>query len=116
MDHRRVAHFDADDADEEAWSLFHSAKHVGANFQEMRETIGYTEAQRRCLQFLADQGLLASANVEAILKFRDRVLEKFNGLVDAELAVLTCFSPDANEKKEGANFAPALAMSTQPLT
>jgi len=59
---------------------------------------------------------LASANVEAMLKFRDRVLEKFNGLVDAELAVLTCFSPDANEKKEGANFAPALAMSTQPLT
>ncbi len=88
LDHRKAQHFEEDDPQEEAEELFRSAKRVGANFQEMRETIGYTEAQRRCLQFLADQGLLASGNVEAMLSFRDRVLEKFNNLVDAELAVL----------------------------
>jgi hypothetical protein len=81
-------HFALPDASEEANALFIVAKSDHCDFEAMREVIGYTQNERECLQFLANQGVLAGRNVEEMLNFRDRVLEKFNSLVDIELSVL----------------------------
>jgi len=95
VDHRKVEHFDPDDSvDEEAKALFKLYENDECDADEIRELIRVSEGERHCLEFLAQAGMLASANVEAMLSFRDRVLGKFNNLVDAELAVLTC--PDSS--------------------
>jgi hypothetical protein len=57
----------------------------GFSEQEIRKLIGYSEGEKRCLQFLASQGLLASAHVANVLSFRDRVLAEFDKLLDAEI-------------------------------
>ncbi len=68
-----------------------------------RELISYTQEEKRCLESLASMGLLATANVEPMLRFRDNVLQRFNNLVDAEMLVACHDSPDANEKNDEAN-------------
>jgi len=88
LDRRKIQHFDGDDPAEEAAALIRLLENGQCDADEIRELIAISESERQCLQFLADQGMLASVNVEATVKFRDRVLEKFNNLVDAEMAVL----------------------------
>jgi hypothetical protein len=86
VDRRFASHWEPDNPDEEARALFAMAKQTGA-FEDMREVIGYTESEKRCLEFLASAGMLADTNLEAMLKFRDDVLHKFDSLVDAEMLV-----------------------------
>ncbi len=84
-----------DDAAEEAAALFTVAKSED-DFEGMRETIAYSENQKRCLQILCDAGMLASNYVQDVLSYRDRILERFNSLVNVELQVLV----ESYEKKE----------------
>jgi transposase-like protein len=83
----RVEHSESVSPKDEAVFLFHVAKRSGNDFEAMRKTIGYTEGEKKCLEFLSAQGMLASG-YEAMLKFRDDVLQKFNNLVDTELSVM----------------------------
>jgi hypothetical protein len=51
----------------------------------------HSRAQRiraREMQFLAEAGMLASSHAEEVLRSRDRALEPFTNLVDAELEVM----------------------------
>jgi hypothetical protein len=77
-----------DDAAEEAAALVKLVEQGDCNPREIRELIGYSDAERRCLEFLASQGMLASAQVTAVLSFRDRVMEQFNHLIDSEVYVM----------------------------
>jgi hypothetical protein len=99
------------DANEEASVLLAVAKSEG-DFEAMRQTIAYSESQKRCLQILCDSGMLASAYVTEVLSFRDRVLEKFNCLVNIELQMLV----ESYEKKEAANSLPQIAPAKTCLT
>ncbi len=94
VDHRRISHFEEVTPEQEAKFLYHYAKRTDS-IERVREDIGYTESEKRCLQFLCDAGMLASG-YEAMLRFRDDVLQKFNNLIDAELAAM----PEPEGKEE----------------
>jgi hypothetical protein len=57
--------------------LFESGE---CDVEEIRTLIRVSEGERRCLEFLADAGMLAAHNVRRMLEFRENVLEIFNGL------------------------------------
>jgi hypothetical protein len=86
VDHRRISHFEEISAEEEARFFYHYALRTGT-IEDLRRDIGYSESEKKCLEFLAANGMLANTNIAPMLKFRDDVLQKFNSLVDAELAV-----------------------------
>ncbi len=48
--------------------------------EEIRALIRVSESERRCLEFLADAGMLGAHNVRRMLQFREQVLEIFDGL------------------------------------
>jgi len=101
LDRRKISHFDTPetpDAAEEASALLRLFENGECGIDEIRELIRVSESEKRCLQFLADQGMLASTNIEYMIKFRNDVLEKFNSLVNLELQALV-------EKIGEANFA-----------
>jgi transposase-like protein len=77
-----------EDAQEEAVALVRFVEQKNCDPREIRELIGYTDNEKRCLEDLAALGLIASAQVSSVLNFRDEVLRKFNNLVDTELASL----------------------------
>jgi ribosomal protein L37AE/L43A len=64
-------------------------------------------ARARKRQLLADAGMVV--NREDVLRFRDDMLQPFNGLVDAEMQILV----ESFEKKEGAT-APSQTMPATP--
>jgi hypothetical protein len=89
VDRRKLAHFDADgDPAEEAAALVKLFESGECDVEEIRELIRVSESERRCLEFLASAGMLASANVEAMVKFRADVLQQFNNLIDVEAACI----------------------------
>jgi hypothetical protein len=94
----REQHWQLPDVSEEANALFIAAKSED-DFEGMREIIGYTEAEKKCLELLSAQGVLANG-YEALLRFRDDVLDKFNSLVNIELQMLV--------EKEGQQISAAL--------
>jgi hypothetical protein len=83
IDRRKVQHFDREDPAEEAAELLKLVEKGNCAPREIRQLISYTAREKRCLEFLESRGLVAS--VATVLSFRDRVLEKFNNLVDTEL-------------------------------
>jgi ribosomal protein L37AE/L43A len=75
---------------EEAAALIRLYENGECDIAEIREVISVSQSQRRCLEALADMGMLARTNIEAMVRFRDRVMERFNSLVDAELEIRAC--------------------------
>lgn len=91
------------DATEEATALFQLVEQQNCDPREIRALIGYSDSERRCLELLAGLGLLASAHVAGVLSFRDRVLEQFDNLIDAELAALSETNQPARDGAEESN-------------
>jgi hypothetical protein len=74
-------HFALPSAAEEAAGLIRLFESGQCDIEEIRVLIRVSESERRCLEFLADAGMLAAHNVRRMLQFRENVLEIFNGLV-----------------------------------
>jgi hypothetical protein len=85
--------FQLPSAAEEAAALVQLFESGQCDIEEIRVLIRVTDDERRCLEFLACAGMLAATNVQKAMEFRDRVLEIFDGLIDAELAILADANP-----------------------
>jgi hypothetical protein len=73
-------HFALPDAAEEAAGLVRLFETGECDCEEIRALIRVSESEKRCLEFLADAGMLAAHNVQRMLQFREKVLEIFNRL------------------------------------
>jgi hypothetical protein len=73
--------FQLPSAAEEAAALVRLFESGNSDLEEIRDLIRVTDSERRCLEFLEEQGMLAAGNVARIIGFRERVLEEFNALV-----------------------------------
>jgi hypothetical protein len=76
----REQHFALPSAAEEAAGLIRLFETGQCDVEEIRELIRVSEGERKCLEFLAERGMLAAHNVSKMLEFRARVLELFDGL------------------------------------
>jgi hypothetical protein len=76
----REQHFALPSAAEEATALVKLFETGQCDVAEIRALISVSESERRCLEVLSDNGMLASTNVRKMLEFREKVLELFNGL------------------------------------
>lgn len=73
-------HFALPSAAEEAAALVKLFESGDCDCEEIRALIRVSESERRCLEFLADAGMLGAHNVRRMLQFREQVLEIFEGL------------------------------------
>jgi transposase-like protein len=89
---------DFPDAAEEASALLKLIHNGKSSIGEIRRLIGYSAEEKKCLEFLAANGMVAQSHVERILSFRDRVLATFSALIDRELAAMPEPKKDSAEE------------------